>query len=270
MGGCSSALLVPSGERYEGKWYHGNKIGEGKYYYKDGSVYEGNFFEDRRHGKGTMNFANGDVYKGDWRYNVIAGCGELVNKNGDVYVGFFEAGKPCGFGRMQYSDKSSFMCNWRNGLPNGDGQCVTAAGGVYVGGLNDGEFEGQGQLVLATGEVWLSAFRSLLAPLPFPFPPLAPLFPSPPARLFLSCSCNKALSAPGLCMGRARSGSPTASTWPAPLRRARCLAGARFSTRMAPSTREASSPDSSMGKARFGETASATRGPGRRGGRGAR
>ncbi len=37
------------------------------FYYTSKYIYEGEFLNDKKHGRGTINYANGDVYQGEWK-----------------------------------------------------------------------------------------------------------------------------------------------------------------------------------------------------------
>ena len=59
---------------FKGKLYFGEladmggdcKSGFG-FYYTSKYIYEGEFLNDKKHGRGTINYANGDVYQGEWK-----------------------------------------------------------------------------------------------------------------------------------------------------------------------------------------------------------
>ena len=43
------------------------KHGQGKYTWKDGSMYEGMFFENQIGGKGVKSWPDGRKYEGEWK-----------------------------------------------------------------------------------------------------------------------------------------------------------------------------------------------------------
>ncbi len=49
--------------------------GLGIYYYENGDKYEGEWCRGLRVGKGKLNYANGDVYEGEWLHDTRAGLG---------------------------------------------------------------------------------------------------------------------------------------------------------------------------------------------------
>ena len=52
--------------RYEGEYSNGQKNGQGKYIWPDGSSYEGQFMNNNLSGFGTYHWADGKKYSGFW------------------------------------------------------------------------------------------------------------------------------------------------------------------------------------------------------------
>lgn len=63
-------------------------------------VYEGTLQENKRNGKGTMNYVNGDVYVGFWLEDKRNGSGKMTYINGNVYEGNWEDDKMKGVGKF--------------------------------------------------------------------------------------------------------------------------------------------------------------------------
>ena len=67
--------------------------GEGKYQYKDNSVYEGQFVNRKAEGYGVCKYANGNLYKGEWKNHTFNGKGIMSYHNGIIYSGIWKNGK---------------------------------------------------------------------------------------------------------------------------------------------------------------------------------
>ena len=48
--------MYSNGDRYEGEFSQSKKVGIGKYFFKNGTIYEGNFQNDSFEGKGVLKF----------------------------------------------------------------------------------------------------------------------------------------------------------------------------------------------------------------------
>jgi hypothetical protein len=67
--------------------------GEGKFLYKDNSLYEGKFENKKANGFGTCMYANGNVYRGEWKDHNFEGKGVLTYYTGTVYAGIWAKGQ---------------------------------------------------------------------------------------------------------------------------------------------------------------------------------
>ena len=67
--------------------------GEGKFLYKDNSLYEGKFENKKANGFGTCVYANGNIYKGEWKDHNFEGKGILTYYTGTVYAGVWLKGQ---------------------------------------------------------------------------------------------------------------------------------------------------------------------------------
>ena len=52
--------------------------GLGVYFFKNGDKYQGEWIDNKRVGRGRMEYVNGDVYDGEWAEDVRAGAGVLI------------------------------------------------------------------------------------------------------------------------------------------------------------------------------------------------
>ena len=74
--GCSSNVPIYKGEKKDG-----NKHGQGKITYTDGSEYIGEFKDDYKDGFGIYSFPNGNIYKGAFKEDLPNGKG-VYTKDG--------------------------------------------------------------------------------------------------------------------------------------------------------------------------------------------
>ena len=68
--------------------------GKGVYRYAEGDVYSGEWREDKRHGKGTVQYVSGpkgqvvEKFEGDWVSGKMQGQGRYQYADGGVYEGW--------------------------------------------------------------------------------------------------------------------------------------------------------------------------------------
>lgn len=67
--------------------------GEGKFLYKDNSIYQGKFENKKANGFGICTYANGNTYKGEWKEHNFEGKGVLTYRTGTVYAGIWKKGE---------------------------------------------------------------------------------------------------------------------------------------------------------------------------------
>jgi hypothetical protein len=65
---------------------------QGKFKYKDGSVYTGLFTNGKPEGKGECAYITGDVYKGGWKDHGPHGIGTMFKKDGGIHSGTWHYG----------------------------------------------------------------------------------------------------------------------------------------------------------------------------------
>ena len=70
--------------KYEGNMKNGIRVGNGKYFFKNGNVYDGEWKNDNFDGNGKITYPNGDVYKGIWKEGKRVGEGSLRKPSGRV------------------------------------------------------------------------------------------------------------------------------------------------------------------------------------------
>lgn len=67
--------------------------GEGKFLYKDNSLYEGRFENKKANGFGVCIYANGSTYRGEWKNHNFEGKGVLTYYTGIIYAGIWSKGQ---------------------------------------------------------------------------------------------------------------------------------------------------------------------------------
>ena len=142
-GACVSEVAAPACARvgsmdgtYTGQHHaNGQREGQGRLEYANGSVYEGEWEADEFHGRGRYASANGDGYEGEFRAGVMHGEGQYWFVNGDEYKG-----------------------HYKNGLHEGHGVYTDASGDKYEGEWKMGVREGRGIKTFADGEFMISRF----------------------------------------------------------------------------------------------------------------
>ncbi len=174
---------------YYGNFLNGKRSGWGTFRFADGSYYKGAWADDVENGQGKMYSAAG-IVKEEGTYlsgklvrpgkNVDLGYYEFINEfplassntlvtnfvtnkklNGAIYTGNIVGDIPEGNGTLTMNSNGDVYSGiWHNGLPDGvftityapfivDGRTLN---GSYVGGLKDFHCEGEGRMVLTTGE----------------------------------------------------------------------------------------------------------------------
>ena len=69
--------IFPSGNIYEGMFYHDRREGFGRLIWSDGAYYLGNWKRDKRSGKGIFVHANGEIEEGLWKSGKLLGTEQL-------------------------------------------------------------------------------------------------------------------------------------------------------------------------------------------------
>ena len=93
------------------------KAKEGKYVFKDGSVYEGQLAVGKPNGFGRHELVNGDIFEGQYKSGLAHGHGTISYKSDARlvrYIGSWRSGKRDGFGSLMLEDGSELVGDWKN------------------------------------------------------------------------------------------------------------------------------------------------------------
>ncbi len=88
--------MYASGEKYEGEWLNDNYNGLGKYTYARDDIdgrdyYIGEFQDGEKNGNGKQIWRNGTTYDGEWQNDLRHGLGVFSNSDGSIiYQGEWE------------------------------------------------------------------------------------------------------------------------------------------------------------------------------------
>lgn len=105
---------VNRGDMFEGIFDNGN-IRDGRYTFKDGTLYEGQIFNNRMNGKGKKIDINGNIADGQWVNNRMNGEGKFTTLDGTVYEGSFKDNKANGRGKLTYQNGKIYEGIWNKG-----------------------------------------------------------------------------------------------------------------------------------------------------------
>jgi hypothetical protein len=97
---------------YRGAWVNNRKSGRGVMEWGDGSYYDGDFVADKRHGQGHFVSSRGDLHTGGYDNR---GRGVLVTTNGFEYAGEFVDDMRHGKGVYTMRDGSSIEATTERG-----------------------------------------------------------------------------------------------------------------------------------------------------------
>lgn len=81
-----------------GSFLNGNKHGQGKLTFPDGSKYTGSFENDLISGFGTLNCSDGRMYVGEWKNGNKHGKGVFTWADGRKYDGYYVHDERDGYG----------------------------------------------------------------------------------------------------------------------------------------------------------------------------
>ena len=70
-----------------------NSMKEGRFVYKDGSVYYGEFMKGLPEGTGTVQYASGNRYSGEWKDHAPQGEGVMFWTSGRKTIGIWNRGE---------------------------------------------------------------------------------------------------------------------------------------------------------------------------------
>jgi hypothetical protein len=144
------------------------RSGKGTIMFSSGAMYEGQLLNDKKHGFGKLKFARDDFkgrdyYIGLFKDGKFNGNGKLVWKHGDVYEGEFMNDFRSGNGTIQFSSGAMYEGQLLNDKKHGFGKLTFARDDFegrdyYIGLFKDGKFNGNGKLVLKSGDVYEGEF----------------------------------------------------------------------------------------------------------------
>ena len=87
---------------------NGNRMGQGRMIYIDGTSYEGDFEDDKYHGnKGTYRWSDGDVHEGSWKEGKRHGKGVFHSADGSVEISMYDMDNPKGEGLTFTADRKT-------------------------------------------------------------------------------------------------------------------------------------------------------------------
>jgi hypothetical protein len=147
-----------------------------------GNIYEGEWLDDKKHGKGKMDFANGYKYTGDWVNDMATGEGIFIWNNGDQYEGQVKNGQRHGKGSYYFANGDKYTGDWvedkkvgygmtslavgkyegqfKNDKMNGRGSYYFTNGDTYIGDWINDKQEGQGIVSWANGDRYEGGFKA--------------------------------------------------------------------------------------------------------------
>lgn len=127
-------LIDNNNEIKEGKWESGKFVNATKWVLPSGSIYKGELLDEKRNGKGVMQFTNGGIYEGDFQKNKRQGKGKMIYGNLDVYEGEWSGDNRDGFGVMKWLNGDSYTGKWIKNNREGSGVFVGDEGKFYYNG----------------------------------------------------------------------------------------------------------------------------------------
>lgn len=123
----SGILRFSDGRVYEGNFYNGNDMYQGRMVYPDGREIVGYFGDDSDGNKanGTLTYRDARVFKGLLVAGLPQGQGTMEYPNGDAITGMFKAGRPNGVALEMKANGSRYYGPFKNGAKAGVGYCLT-------------------------------------------------------------------------------------------------------------------------------------------------
>lgn len=121
-------------ELKQGRWDAGKFVSATKWVLPSGSVYKGEIVDEKRHGKGVMQFTNGGIYEGNFNKNKRQGKGKMVYGNLDVYEGDWSGDNREGNGVMKWLNGDSYSGQWIKNNREGVGVFIAEEGKEYYEG----------------------------------------------------------------------------------------------------------------------------------------
>ena len=115
-------IIFEDGTIYEGQIEKAELKGKGKMTWKNGYEYEGYFKSNKFNGNGTLKGPSGDIYQGEFSNNLFHGKGKYTYNNGNTYEGQFVYGQKKGKGVYKCNNLYEYDGDWDIDLPCGVGK----------------------------------------------------------------------------------------------------------------------------------------------------
>jgi len=132
--------------------------------FKNGDRYEGELSNQQPHGKGTYIFRDGSHFTGEFAHGLFHGHGCLLDTFSDISVqGNFFEGTPQGNCKVTYPDGSLFEGPMKMGYRDVYGTVHFGPSSPYErykGSFSEDEMEGQGELVMRDGTLFIGKFET--------------------------------------------------------------------------------------------------------------
>jgi hypothetical protein len=141
-----------SGDCYIGQWESDRMEGHGLHMCNNGTWYLGRFLGGLKHGHGVFEWAHGDTYRGQFQDGHMAGYGVMRFTDGGVYEGQWLEGAEHGEGTFTHPVEGTQTGHWREGLPYGTCTQTLGNGDSYKGHVNKGVRDGEGVYTWAQDE----------------------------------------------------------------------------------------------------------------------
>lgn len=172
-----------NGDRYEGDFVQGKKVGQGTYTFKNGDYYTGTFKNDKWNGSGKYYFvATNSFVEGTWANGALVkkttatppaenkcvsgncydGKGKEVYTTGDIYEGDFVDGLRHGQGTYTAKNGDVYVGQFAKGGYNGKGRYRFANSQIYDGDWIDSKRQGKGKFTYADGKIYEGEFANNL------------------------------------------------------------------------------------------------------------
>ena len=122
---------------YEGEFDENQKRhGKGMLQWPDGTIYLGEWIHNKATGKGILSFSDSEHYEGMFLDNKFDGEGNYIDSKGRRFEGFWAVNFPDGDGTETHTEGHKFEGNYRFGKKNGQGKIYFSDGSYFTGFLN--------------------------------------------------------------------------------------------------------------------------------------
>ncbi len=132
---------------YIGYLENNKRNGKGRMNYDNGDEYYGEWKNDKKEGTGIMKYDNEDIYNGKWQNdNFINGKITYYN-NDEIYDGQIKNNQKNGDGKMTYNNGDFYDGKWKNDKREGYGEMKYNNGDIYEGNWKNNKRNGDGKLI---------------------------------------------------------------------------------------------------------------------------